>query len=425
MASRRRIRQRFALASQAAHNHRLRRRPALEALEPRVVLSTFTVDLPTDNAPTTGGVGSGLAGDLRYCITQANADNQANTIVFDSAVFGTHKTITLGGSELELMDTHGTQAITGPAAGVTIDAGGANCVLEVDSGVTATLSSLTLTGGTDGGLVNVGTITLTNCMITGISGGLGSLTNIGKATLTDCTISGNSVSGLSNDGSGTVALIDCTISGNSDISNGGSVHPDLGGLPGGGGHGGYGGYGSGGYYSGGYGGIANISGTTTLTNTIVAGNSGGQIIGQVSGSYNLIGTGGSGELVDGVDGNLVGVTNPLLGTLGNYGGPTETIPLLPGSPAIDAGDNALIPPGVTTDQRGVPRIVNGVVDIGAFESEGFTLTPVAGSTPQSSAIGAAFVNPLTVRVTANNPVEPVDGGVITFVAPPLDRKSVV
>jgi fibronectin-binding autotransporter adhesin len=398
--------------------------PAVEALEPRIVLSNFfTVDLTTDKAPTTGGVGSGLTGDLRYCITQANADNQPNTIVFDSTVFGTQQTITLGGSELELMDTHGTQAITGPAAGVTIDAGGESCVLEVDSGVTATLSSLTLTGGTDGGLVNVGTITLTNCMITGISGGFGSLTNTGKATLTDCTISGNSVSGLSNDYSGTVALIDCTISGNSDISNGVSVHPDLGGRPGGGPPGGGGpgndGYYSGGYYSGGYGGIANVSGTTTLTNTIVAGNSGGQIIGQVSGSYNLIGTGGSGELVDGVDGNLVGVTNPLLGTLGNYGGPTETIPLLPGSPAIDAGDNALIPPGVTTDQRGIPRIVNGVVDIGAFESEGFTLTPVAGSTPQSSAIGAAFVNPLTVRVTANNPVEPVDGGVITFVAPPL------
>jgi hypothetical protein len=66
MASRRRIRQRFALASQAAHNHRLRLRPALEALEPRVVLSTFTVDLTTDTAPTTGGSGSGLAGDLRY-----------------------------------------------------------------------------------------------------------------------------------------------------------------------------------------------------------------------------------------------------------------------------------------------------------------------------------------------------------------------
>ena len=59
--------------------------------------------------------------------------------------------------------------------------------------------------------------------------------------------------------------------------------------------------------------------------------------GSVSGSYNLIGTGGSGGLINGVNNNQVGVANPLLGTLGNYGGPTQTIPLLPGSPAIGKG----------------------------------------------------------------------------------------
>ena len=53
----------------------------------------------------------------------------------------------------------------------------------------------------------------------------------------------------------------------------------------------------------------------------------------------------------------------------NNGGPTFTLALLPGSPAIDAGSNALIASGVTTDQRGsgFPRIVNNTVDIGAFE----------------------------------------------------------
>ena len=43
------------------------------------------------------------------------------------------------------------------------------------------------------------------------------------------------------------------------------------------------------------------------------------------------------------------------------------MPLLYGSPAIDAGNNSLIPAGVTTDQRGAPRIFNGTVDIGAYE----------------------------------------------------------
>ncbi len=71
---------------------------------------------------------------------------------------------------------------------------------------------------------------------------------------------------------------------------------------------------------------------------------------------------------------------------------------------------------MTTDQRGLPRIVNGTVDIGAFESEGFTLKPVAGSTPQTSKIGTPFASSLAVTVTANNPSEPVNGGVISFVA---------
>jgi hypothetical protein len=55
--------------------------------------------------------------------------------------------------------------------------------------------------------------------------------------------------------------------------------------------------------------------------------------------------------------------NPLTGSLGDYGGPTETIPLLDGSPAINAGVNC-----PATDQRGFAR--NGPCDIGAFEFGG-------------------------------------------------------
>ena len=99
---------------------------------------------------------------------------------------------------------------------------------------------------------------------------------------------------------------------------------------------------------------------------------GGDIDGaaSVSGADNLIGVGGSDGLVNGQNGNMVGVAAPLLGSLGSYGGPTQTIPLLPGSPAIDAGTSSGAP---TTDQRGENRV--GAVDIGAFESQGFTLTP--------------------------------------------------
>ena len=61
-------------------------------------------------------------------------------------------------------------------------------------------------------------------------------------------------------------------------------------------------------------------------------------------------------------------TDPLLGPLHNNGGPTVTHALLPGSRAIDAGDPSFTPPP-DYDQRGAgfPRVVNGRIDIGAFE----------------------------------------------------------
>jgi hypothetical protein len=122
------------------------------------------------------------------------------------------------------------------------------------------------------------------------------------------------------------------------------------------------------------------AGTVTLDNSIVALNT-DDIAGTVSSAsaYNLIGTGGSGGLTNGTNGNLVGVANPGLDPTGlqNNGGPTQTIALLSNSPAIDAGSNALaVDPTtglpLTTDQRGAgfPRIVNGTVDIGAFEFQG-------------------------------------------------------
>ena len=55
--------------------------------------------------------------------------------------------------------------------------------------------------------------------------------------------------------------------------------------------------------------------------------------------------------------------NPQVGTLGDFGGPTPTVPLLAGSPAINAGSNC-----PATDQRGFAR--NGVCDIGAYEFGG-------------------------------------------------------
>ena len=79
------------------------------------------------------------------------------TITFDPTVFATPQTITLTGGQLELSNTTGTETITGPAAGVTVSGGGASRVFQVDAGVTASISGLTITGGNadnGGGLDN-------------------------------------------------------------------------------------------------------------------------------------------------------------------------------------------------------------------------------------------------------------------------------
>src|SRR4029077_10938744 len=103
----------------------------------------------------------------------ANMNGGTETITFDKTVFKTPQTITLGGTQLELSDTTGKVTITGPAAGVTVDAGGNSRVFQVDSLVTASISGMTITGGRvggygyGGGLLNYGTATLTNCTVSG------------------------------------------------------------------------------------------------------------------------------------------------------------------------------------------------------------------------------------------------------------------
>ena len=114
------------------------------------------------------------------------------------------------------------------------------------------------------------------------------------------------------------------------------------------------------------GGVDNDNGSASLYNTIVDENSSYDLSGSAfsaASAYNLIGVDATGSISG--NGNLVGVTNPDLGSLGDYGGPTETIALLAESPAIDAGSATI--PGITVpavDQRGVPW-PRGLVFIGS------------------------------------------------------------
>ncbi len=296
---------------------------------------------------------------------------------------------------------------------MTISGARLSRVFQVDNGVTASLSGLTISDG----------------LTTGNGGGL--YDNGGVITLTEVTLSGNSAAGLGGTlfvtrrGTTTMSncgMINCTISGNSAVEGGGIYSNTMVSV-----------YAStiaansasqgGGIYNG------TSYGSATLEDTIVAGNTGnggtpsdigGGNSAGVSGTYNLVGVGGSGGLVNGVNGNIVlsNLSNLGLGSLGNFGGATETLPLLPGSAAIGAGSAIS---GISTDQRGAP--LDTTPDIGAFQNQGFTLTVVTGSTPQVTLPGAAFTNPLGVTVTANNPLYPgpVAGGVVDFSVDPASN----
>jgi hypothetical protein len=96
----------------------------------------------------------------------------------------------------------------------------------------------------------------------------------------------------------------------------------------------------------------------------------------------------------------------MLGFLQNNGGPTLTHALLPGSPAIDAGDPNFTPPPFY-DQRGpgFDRVVNGRIDVGLFEVQaGKTPTPTASPTATATPTPTPTLTPTvtpTVTPTAS------------------------
>jgi hypothetical protein len=220
-----------------------------------------------------------------------------------------------------------------------------------------------------GCLLNQSQVKLTDCTLSHNSSGRGNggaLDNSGVATLTGCTLLGNLAyfggGGVYNFGPGTASLSNCTLANNSAIDKGGGLFTEslapltLTNCTESGNSAGQGG----GLFS---------TGTVTLNNTIVADSPrGGDIFntGALSGSHNLV-QDGSGGLADTITGD------PRLGPLANHGGPTLTQALLPGSPALNAGANALSVDEngapLAFDQRGprFPRVVGGTVDIGAFE----------------------------------------------------------
>src|SRR4029077_20302391 len=202
-----------------------------------VIAPSFVVINTNDSGP----------GSLRQAILNANA-NPGQPITFYPTAFASAQTITLTSGQLELTNTSGTETITGPAAGVTVSAGGGSRGFQLDSSVPASISGMTITGGKlyygGAGLFNDGgTITLTGCTVNGnyatYGDGGGVYNRSGTVNLIGCTISGNSVGrgafgqggrggGVATVNGGTTTLTNCTVSGNSDL-----VYHSLGGNDGG------------------------------------------------------------------------------------------------------------------------------------------------------------------------------------------------
>lgn len=301
-----------------------------------------------------GGVFAGGAGD----------NTLENVVVTGSSATGSG-----GGAHVDLNSS--LRVIRGTISGNTAAA---------DGGGISNQGELVIESSTIAGNVITGT--------TGRGGGIWSGETSGDlAVVTNSTIANNSATstgGGINLSNGILSILSSTIAGNTaDSDNTGSTDADGGGI------------------------MVISTDSNAIANTILAENQIGTTspiaddcglgIGAVlvSGGYNLRST----EDPVACDAKFVGTGDfinamPLLGTLASYGGPTPTIPLLTGSPALNAGNpstpaNAAYPACPANDQRGAPRGgAEGQCDIGAFEGIFVPPPPTSPAPPAGAPTGA-------------------------------------
>lgn len=180
---------------------------------------SLTIDL---NAPILLAPGQTLTGDgsLVTVAPEALLQNGIDAAAPEASVVLDPGTFTTGEAVVLFQD------VTLVGAGVddtTISGGGAARVLQVNPGVTAEVSNLTVTNGAiegdGGGISNQGALTLFNTVLsdhTAAGGSGGAIDNTGTLTITNSTLSGstadNSGGGIAN--SGTLVLTDTTLSNN-------------------------------------------------------------------------------------------------------------------------------------------------------------------------------------------------------------------
>ncbi|HEX4588566.1 MAG TPA: choice-of-anchor Q domain-containing protein, partial [Gemmataceae bacterium] len=362
-------------------------------------------------------------GTLRQAILDSDAAPTPDFIQFDPSLFTSGpKTINLASALPSITDD---LTVTGPGSGLLSLGSG---MIQVADNPFRTVE---VTGLTLGGIyAGTGSFTLLDSMVRGGSGiqvGGGGFLTVKRSTITGAksTGSGGGIAFAGNNSiGGSLDLEDSTIAGNSAAGIGGGIFF-------------YGNVGAGGFtisnstivgntggtFGGGIG-TSYAHGTFVIRNSTITGNTainpngsnryGGGGLGvdypgpttfviqssiialnTATNGPDVLVDGGYGSFVTTVDHSLIGVqptgtfssvgwannlignlgfpADPKLAPLGNYGGPTQTMALLAGSPALNAGSN---PGNVATDQRGVPRTIGPAPDIGAYEYQPITVANV-------------------------------------------------
>ncbi len=348
--------------------------------------ATLTVTSTSDSGP----------GTLRNAIATASSGDTINFNLPAQSTITVVSTLSICNSQ--------TLTISGPGASqLAVSGNGAVLVFNICSGANVTVSGLTVENGSGilgGGIYNGGTLAIPSGALSGNSADAGAgIYNVGTLTLANSTISGNSASGegggIENEG-GTATLANITVSGNFASDGGGGIENTYGPLT----------LinstisGNSGTTRGG--GIENNNlatlvvtdttiagnsapdgagfdnyGTATLKSTLVADNAGGNCSfygGAInSKGYNLSDDNTCTSFFTGPadENNVVKGAGLDPRGLQSNGGPTQTIALLAGSPAVDhipvADCTDLNGNPATTDQRGIMRPQGPACDVGAFE----------------------------------------------------------
>ena len=352
----------------------------------------------------------GGAGSLRAALASAGS---GDTIVFAPGVTGS----------IALLSTLSiTQPVTiqGPGvANLTLDGQASVQVMAISSGGNLTLSGATIANGKTAGFgagINIaggGALTVSNCAFVGneaANGGGIANQNGGALSVDACTFENNNTTGVGGGAlitSGSATVSNSTFVGNHAPINGGAVNIQPGAtltlinstLFN--------------NSSDSQGGAMSSLGTVTIINSTFAADHGSSGSALATGNSSVtinnsvfadnVATGSPGALnfnggtptasnnvffnntVNGIPddqtgygtSNFIVATVEPLAALGNFGGPTQTMPPLPGGAAICAGSVALLPSGLTQDQRGLPRTSLGsCVDAGAVQ-----ITQTAAAVP--------------------------------------------